>query len=349
MNEPRSGPNRMLETVADRDQRLAGTLVRLAGSLVSSVDVTELLDDLIHSCVDLLDVAAAGLLLADQGGALRVRAASSEQSGLLELFEIQREEGPGLDCYRTQSRVAATDPGDQASRWPAFARAARDQGFGPVYALPMQTRNNTIGALDLFTEPGERLTETQLDIGQALASVATIAILQHRARRADQLLVRQLQTALDSRIVIEQAKGFLASYADTDTDTAFQLLRRYARSNSAPLSATADDLVNGNLHPSRIHSMTRRPDGNGPSSRTQARESTPAARSVAQPPAHRPAAAQPAAPQPRSPRSAAPQPRSSPSAAAQPRGPQPAAPQPRSPQPAAPQPRTPGARRPQGA
>ncbi|MFL6164382.1 MAG: ANTAR domain-containing protein [Jatrophihabitantaceae bacterium] len=235
-----------------REIRVGQLFVRLADSLVMDFDVVELLDELITSCVDLLEATAAGLMLADQRGQLQVMAASTEQTWLLELFEIQNQQGPCLDCYRGGEPLASVSDDDQANRWPLFAAELRARRFGPVYALPMRLRNSTIGALNLFRLPGESLRSEDLQLGQALADVATIAIMQHRNIRAVEELAVQLQTALNSRIAIEQAKGVIAQFAHVDMDRAFELLRGHARATRVGLSELATAIAAGRLAPDAI-------------------------------------------------------------------------------------------------
>lgn len=241
---------------ATRESLLGRKFVELADSLVSGFDVVELLDDLVASGVELLDLAAAGLMLTDQQGNLRVMAASSMPTHLLELFELQNDQGPCLDCFRTGEAVSAELPEIQQERWPLFAAQVRELGLGPVYAVPMRLRERTIGAFNLFRLPSEPLTELDLALGQALADVATIAILQHRTIRESEQLAGQLQAALNSRIVIEQAKGALAERAQIDMDVAFGMLRRFARQTQSRLSDVAGAVASGSLSPSIVISAT---------------------------------------------------------------------------------------------
>lgn len=252
----------MHESDLDRERQLARAFVRLADTLVQGFDIVELFDDLVSTCVRLLGLAAAGLVLADQRGALRPMAASSEETRLLELLELQNDEGPCLDSYKSSARVVVEGTDVQVARWPSFAAQAGRLGFGPVYALPMHLREQTIGALNLFGHPHTRLSEAQLDIGQAMADVATIAIIEHRARLAERQLAEQLQTALNSRIAIEQAKGVVAAHANVDMPTAFALLRNYARNHNAELSDVALRVGSGQLPPARI--IAGRPTAGGP-------------------------------------------------------------------------------------
>lgn len=230
-----------------QQQRLSEAFVALADSLVADFDVADLLHRLADHCVTLLDVAAAGLLLADQRGSLQVVAASSEASRLLELFQLQHDEGPCLDCYRTGTTVTVPDLELAADRWPIFAAETRAAGYRSVHALPMRLRDDVIGTLNLFGSRPGPLDEADARVGQALADVATIAILQERAIRHQELLAEQLQHALTSRVVIEQAKGILAERGNLDMDQAFDRLRRHARNTNTRLTDLARGIVDGTL------------------------------------------------------------------------------------------------------
>jgi transcriptional regulator with GAF, ATPase, and Fis domain len=228
-----------------REQRVAAAFVTLADTMVADFDVIDFLAALTEHCVELLEVAAAGILLVDQRGALRVAAASSEAARLLEVFELEADQGPCGECCRTGQRVSEPDVTEASARWPAFAARAGAAGYRAVHALPMRLRGEVIGALNLFHgEPGE-LQPTQIVLAQALGDVATIGILQQRAIRERELLAEQLQTALNSRIVLEQAKGVVAERTGLDMDTAFTLLRAAARSRQRRLSDLARDVVTG--------------------------------------------------------------------------------------------------------
>ncbi len=242
----------MTDTEATRAVLLGRKFVALADSLVTGFDVVEMLDDLVASGVELLDLAAAGLMLTDQQGRLRVMAASSMPTRRLEVFELQNDEGPCLDCFRTGQAVAVEDVDAQRERWPLFAAEARALDFGPVYALPMRLRERTIGAFNLFRPRNAPLGQLDLDLGQALADIATIAILQHRTIRESEQLAEQLQAALNSRIVIEQAKGVIAERARVDLDVAFAMLRRFARQTRARLSEVAGSVASGELAPAEV-------------------------------------------------------------------------------------------------
>ena len=226
---------------------LIQTLVELADSLVDDFDVVDLLTLLSTRSVEVLDVSAAGIVLATPTNELRVVASSDEEMRIVELFEVQSDEGPCIDCYRTGLPVICRDLADDPVRWPRFSHIALAAGFHAAHALPMRLRGTTIGALNLFSiEPGELSADNGV-AGQALADVATIAILQHRAGVAVHRLTEQLQEALDSRVAIEQAKGVIAERAHISTDEAFSRLRTYARSHNLRLADVASDVTNGTL------------------------------------------------------------------------------------------------------
>ncbi len=225
------------------DQRITETYIELADTLVVGFDVIEFLHTLTERCVDLLDVDAAGILLADQRGALSLMAASTEQTRLLELFQLQNEEGPCLDCCRTGQSVSCADLAAEPTRWPRFAEAAREQGFAAVYALPMRLRDQTVGAMNLFRHAPSAIPPEVIAVAQSFADVATIGVLQVRALRHSELLVEQLQTALNSRTLIEQAKGVLSARRQVGIAEAFTLMRAFARDHNRLLAEVARGIV----------------------------------------------------------------------------------------------------------
>jgi transcriptional regulator with GAF, ATPase, and Fis domain len=238
---------------------LSDTFVDLADTMVSDFDVIDFLHLLTDRSVTLLAASAAGVVLADPRGQLRVAAASSQAAELMELFQIQNDQGPCLDCFRTGQPVTATDLTGPAQQWPRFAAAATQAGFRSVEALPMRLRDEVIGALNLFrTGPGP-LGPADLRIGQALADVATIGLLQERNVRRSETAAEQLQAALTSRVIIEQAKGKLAERLGLDVDHAFVMLRQYARTSNQRLTDVARNFVNSataDFPPSRSRAVT---------------------------------------------------------------------------------------------
>jgi GAF domain-containing protein len=226
-------------------QLLAKTFVELADNLVADFDLIDFLRLLTDRCVSMLDASAAGVLLADRDGKLRVMAASDEQVRLLELFQLQNDEGPCLECFRTGTPVIVPDLVREVDRWPRFATAAHRSGFGAVQALPMRLRDETVGALNLFRATPGPFDPSGTPIAQALADVATISLLQQRSSQRSTVLNEQLQTALNSRVLIEQAKGKLAERQNVDMERAFTALRGYARSHNRRLSDVARAFIDG--------------------------------------------------------------------------------------------------------
>lgn len=240
--------------MTSRESQLAGTLVQLADSLVADFDVVELLSLLVDRCVDLLGAAAAGLMLAAPDGELRVMASSSEAMRILELLEIQASQGPCFDCFSSGRAVSHQNLADAAARWPLFAPEAERAGFHAVQALPLRLRGTVIGALNLFHTGPEAMDPADVEAAQAFADVATIAILHHQATLDAQTLSQQLSHALNSRIVIEQAKGMAAERLGIGVEEAFGVLRRYARNRNARLADVAAAVIDGTLAPSILNS-----------------------------------------------------------------------------------------------
>ena len=248
----------------DRVSRSEGDVTRafvaLAGGLADGTDVVDLLSELTTECARLLDVASAGLLLADQRGVLHVMAASSERTRELEVFQVQRAQGPCLDSYRTGQAVSVADLEQAVDRWPTFVPAARTAGFASVHALPMRLAQVRLGTLGLFgTAPGS-LDEDDLRLGQALADVASVALVRDRVAADRTAVNAQLQDALTSRVVIEQAKGVLAQRGDLDMPDAFAVLRRYARDHNLGLTELAQQVVSRALPSGQLleHARQRR-------------------------------------------------------------------------------------------
>ena len=230
-----------------REEQLARAFVEFSDTLVRGYDVIEFLDRLCTRCVEVLEVSAVGALLDDGAGRLELVAASTETVRVLETLQVQRRYGPCLDAYRSGERVVVPDLRATGRRWPAFTSQALSIGVAAVSAFPMRLRQVRVGALNVFqAAPGQMSKET-LDAGQALADVATIAILQARAVDDATRLAGQLTHALESRVVIEQAKGVLAERLGVAPDEAFRRLRRYGRLNGLALTELAGQVVAGTL------------------------------------------------------------------------------------------------------
>ena len=249
----------MITDPADqRERAVVRAFVDLSTELVDDYDMLEVLSTLTTSCASLLDVASAGLLLADGQGTLHLAAASSERTEQLELFQLQRDEGPCLDCYHDGTAVSVPDLAEEQERWPQFTRVALDAGFRSVHAVPMRLRGNVLGGLGLFGENTGQLGASDLDLAQALAHVASVAIVNERSAADAATVNAQLQRALTSRIVLEQAKGVIAHSGHLEIDEAFAVLRRYAREHGLKLGAVAADVVNRELRADVVleHSRT---------------------------------------------------------------------------------------------
>ncbi|HWD04416.1 MAG TPA: GAF and ANTAR domain-containing protein [Amycolatopsis sp.] len=245
--------------MTERERQVIAAFVTLADTLVDDYDVADLLHAMVEQCVGLLGVTAAGLTLADEGGELRVLASSTEQARLLEVFQLDTHEGPCADCFTGRAPVLVSDIA-RDTRWPRFAAAAARSGFASVHALPLRLRKQTIGALSLYGDRPGHLPADDVALAQGLADTATIGILHERAIRHEETLSEQLQNALDSRVVIEQAKGILAATGGIGMDRAFQALRDCSRSSQRRLGDIARALADRRLDPGVVLSaMARKP------------------------------------------------------------------------------------------
>lgn len=232
--------------LATRQGAATVSFVELANTLVDDFDVIDVLTGLTARCVELLSAAAAGILLVDGRGTLRVVGASNEQAHLLELLQIQNDEGPCMDCYQSGQVIISGDL-SRGSSWPRFAAASVGHGYLSVYAIPMRITDFTMGCLNLFMTEPTVLAAADIALAQGMADVAAIATTQNRLIEDAAVRVAQLQHALDSRIVIEQAKGMVAVQRGVDMDDAFTWLRNHARSNNRRLTDVAKDVIAGTL------------------------------------------------------------------------------------------------------
>ena len=232
-----------------READVVRSLVEMASTLVDDFDVVDLLTGLADRCVSLLGVSAAGVMLSSPAGRLGLVASSSEAMRLLELFELQAQEGPCLDAFRTGERVGPENLEVGPPRWPLFSAAAIMTGFRSASALPLRLRDTTLGAMNLLSTTAAPVAEADLIVARALADLAALSIVQHRAGAQAQRLNEQLCDAMTSRIVIEQAKGVIAERAGTSLAEAFSRLRAYARHHNRLLTEVARAAVDGALDP----------------------------------------------------------------------------------------------------
>ncbi len=239
-----------------RDQSIVQFLVDVADNLVDDFDVVELLTKLTERCVNLLGISAAGVMLASPPDELRLVASSNDAMQVVELFELQANEGPCLDAFRTGERVRHHSLGSGSGPWPQFSKVAVAAGFRSVSALPLRLRDTTIGALNLFSVEESPMDEGDLLVARAFADLATISVIQHGATTEARRVNEQLSGALASRVVIEQAKGVIAERADIEIPEAFSRLRTYARSHSLLLAEVAQIAIDGTLDPEAWTSPT---------------------------------------------------------------------------------------------
>lgn len=229
-------------TETPRETRVLDAVVSLVDTVLDDFDVVELLTELTESCAELLDIAAVGFLLADPLGRLRLLAATTEEARELELFQLQADEGPCVDCYAGGEPVSVADLRVETARWPRFVPAALDAGFASVHAVPMRAAGLVLGALGLFGARSGELNDADRLVAQTLAHIACVAILQEHAPTPTTVMP-QLRAALASRVIIEQAKGLLRETLDVSVEEAFRLLRSYARANDEHLTDVSRRLM----------------------------------------------------------------------------------------------------------
>lgn len=241
----------------DREQLISQTFVELADTLVAEFDAIDVLHMLADAAVELIDVDAAAIIFPDQRTHLRVVASTSHDARLIELLALQNDEGPCLDCFNSGQQVVNVSNGEATERWPKFTAAATDLGFRSTHALPLHLRDQVIGAMSLFCASDAILNDASISLGQALADVATISLLQDQNIRHTELLATQLQAALNSRILLEQAKGTLAARADVDVELAFTLMRDYSRRTQQSLNAIARAVLDGSIETTSLLDSSR--------------------------------------------------------------------------------------------
>lgn len=243
-------------TEQTRETKLSAAFVKLADTLVADYDVVELLHWLVDECTRMLDTQAGGLMLVDPAGELQLVASTSEDAELVEILQLAAGEGPCLECFDTGRPVTVGDIRESADRWPEFAAGALAHDFRSVHSTPMRLRGEVIGTMNLFSVHVGELAPADVAVAQALADVATIGILQERAIRSSNVVAEQLQFALDSRILVEQAKGVLAATSNLSMNEAFTTLRSYARNHNRTLRSVAEDVIARKLDPAQAEAET---------------------------------------------------------------------------------------------
>lgn len=230
-----------------REKKVSAAFVKLADTLIDGYDIVDLLQNLVEECTDILDTDAGGLMIADAAGELQLIASTSESADLVEVLQLSAGAGPCVDCFVSGKRVTVGDIAASGEQWPAFKAAALGQGYRSVHATPLRLRGIVLGTMNLFSSKVGELNEADISVAQALADVATIGILQARTIHDSGILAEQLQRALQSRILIEQAKGAVAQIASISPDHGFAVLRKYARTNNLTLSAVCEGVLDRTL------------------------------------------------------------------------------------------------------
>jgi GAF domain-containing protein len=239
-----------------REGRISAAFVKLADTLIADYDVVDLLDTLLLECTQILDTEAGGLMLVNAVGQLQVVASTNEQADFVELMQVGAGAGPCIDCFTTGKAVTVADIEKSGTQWPDFRTAALQKGFRSVLATPLRLRGQILGTMNLFSKQIGAMNSRDAAVAQALTDVATIGILQERSIRETSIVSEQLQRALDSRILIEQAKGVISQTATVDIDEAFVMLRHYARSNNLSLRAVAEGIANRSIDLGPIQAVT---------------------------------------------------------------------------------------------
>lgn len=243
---------------ASRESRLNAAFVMVADTLTADYDVVNLLHSLLTECTAIVKVQAGGLMLADRGGNLQVMASTSESANLVELMQLSAGSGPCIQCFTTGEVVSVPDIAASTGAWSAFRDAALREGFLSVHAIPMTLRGDTIGAMNLFGAAAGALSKRDAAAARALADVATIAILHERVASQAQVVTEQLQKALDSRVLIEQAKGAISQATGMTMDKSFNVLRRYARNHNLTIHAASEGLTDRTISIATLAGATER-------------------------------------------------------------------------------------------
>ena len=242
-----------------REARINAAFVAVADTLTKDFDVVDLLNTLVEQCTQILDTDAGGLMLVDGEGQLQLMTSTNEAADFVEVMQLAAASGPCIDCFKTGTPVSVPDIEDTGDRWPAFRKTALQNGFRSVHATPMRLRGQVIGTMNLFGTTRGALTDRDIAVAQALTDVATIGILQERMIREGHIVAEQLHRALDSRILIEQAKGMISHSLSIPMDEAFALLRAHARSNNLTIRSVSEAISDRTLAipaivPSRVTS-----------------------------------------------------------------------------------------------
>jgi len=231
----------------NREKDLLDVFVLLADSLRTGHDIIDTMDILVQSSTTFTSAVEAGLMLADAGGTLHVVASTSERVAEVEEAQLGLHEGPCLVSFRTALPVEVPDIAASRSRWPDFAAVAESRGFLAAHAVPLRHRTTTLGGINLFGDRLGALSDRDATLVEAMAQMATISVIQHQIAAKQATVNDQLQNALESRMLIEQAKGVLSQLHTVQVDDAFRMMRTYARSTGTKLRDVAENVVRRRL------------------------------------------------------------------------------------------------------
>lgn len=237
---------------ASREQRISAAFVAVADTLTTDFDVLDLLHTLVEQCTQILDTSAGGLMLMDGNGELQLMTSTSEAADFVEVMQLNASAGPCIECFRTGTAQSVPSIKDLGERWPDFQKAAIGGGFKSAHATPMRLRGQVIGTMNLFSTKRGALSERDAAVAQALTDVATIGILQERMVKEVNTMAEQLHKALDSRVLVEQAKGMIAHSLDMDMDAAFSAIRAYAHANKLTIRAVAEGVSDRSINVSVV-------------------------------------------------------------------------------------------------
>jgi len=235
-----------------REAQVSAAFIAIADTLTKDFDVVDLLHTLVESCTEILAVDAGGLMLADAQGDLQLVASTSEEADLVEIMQLDAARGPCIECFVTGKPISVASIEESGGRWPEFQAEALKMGYHSVHATPMRLRGQVVGTMNLFGSQLAELSDRDIALAQALADVATIGILQDRFLRESHLLADQLHRALDSRVLIEQAKGVIAQSSSVSMDAAFAVLRSYSRNHNLTIRSVAENITSRKLEVSLL-------------------------------------------------------------------------------------------------
>jgi GAF domain-containing protein len=221
-------------------------LSEFSGKLLTEYDVDTVLMDLMERLTELLGLDGSGVALA-QGDRLDVVTAVPDPLAELEKVQIMHQSGPCVDAYRTVSVVVVADLEAQHQTWPEYCAVAERLGLGSVAGIPMRLGGTAIGALNLYDRGPRSWAREDIAAAMVMADIATSYLVNASKLRQQEQLNEQLQHALDSRSVIEQAKGIVAGEREITVELAFRRIRAHARSHSVTVRSVAESIVHRGL------------------------------------------------------------------------------------------------------